>query len=411
MILFFCPFSYEACLDTHCPEIEEELPNECPRVPLLDLTPILDDPAPAPKAPRKTRHDNRKQFRNVCFTINENANPARAINLHERLLAAPQVKYSIFSLEKAPETEHMHFQGYMELKQSLLMNPILEILDDQHAFIQARSKFSTAKKASDYCEKSETHVMGPWKTGTLSTQGRRTDLEAVHQSIKDGKSLREIADLHFEAFASMGSNIIKCFNLLGKQRDRALKPSVWLFAGVPDCGKTFDARAALIEVHGTYYEKSSGTKWFENYCGELGVIFDDFGGSTLTCGFLKQLLDSGQWVVEVKGTYINWMAESIILTSNSLPDMWFPHKSQLDINAIYRRFSGVRIYYQRSTYEEIKRTDDPVWINGSHMHEAVQNAWHSFVEPVMMKGQIPGNSEFFNRPPSPHMGKGGEEDE
>lgn len=126
-----------------------------------------------------------------------------------------------------------------------------------------------------------------------------------------------------------------------------------LFIGDPGTGKTRDAQKLLEDLYGPkqVYTKTSGNKWFSFYEGEKGVILDEYSGSTLCFAQLLQLCDRGRHVVETKGVDANWLAETIIITSNFEPTTWYS-KPGLKLGALYRRFSAVRVYTGNDTFTE-----------------------------------------------------------
>ena len=62
-----------------------------------------------------------------------------------------------------------------------------------------RIHLETAQGTKDqnikYCSKEDTRIDGPWEFGDREThQGTRTDLNAVAEDVKAGKSLEDIAE-------------------------------------------------------------------------------------------------------------------------------------------------------------------------------------------------------------------------
>lgn len=103
----------------------------------------------------------------------------------------------------------------------------------------------------------------------------------------------------------------------------------------------------------TLYPKPNGHKWFDGYLGHKTALFDDFRGdaSGITYSFLLQLLDRYPLRVEVKGGMVEWVPETIIITSNDDPRYWYPMESNLA--PLFRRLTTVKIFSAANEYQEI----------------------------------------------------------
>lgn len=77
--------------------------------------------------------------------------------------------------------------------------------------------------------------------------------------------------------------------------------------------------------------------WFDGYNFEHVVLFDEMGPDALSIQRMKKLLDRYKEQVPVKGGFVAWCAEVVILTSNYPMMEWWPKASAADFSALARR--------------------------------------------------------------------------
>jgi len=116
----------------------------------------------------------------------------------------PHVTYAVFQKEIGNGTSGVpagtpHYQGYLELKKPLRITALVKILSGPH-YAKRRG---TREQARNYCMKDETRDMaaedhGPHEINQWSDkpgeQGKRTDLEAYAQLIRDGATNEQLSD-------------------------------------------------------------------------------------------------------------------------------------------------------------------------------------------------------------------------
>lgn len=120
------------------------------------------------------------RYRNICFTIN---NPT-GTEL-QTLRDWEKVGYYV-SGNEIGEKGTPHLQGYLEFTDKVSLSTIKQYIPRAH--IEQRR--GTQQQAIDYCKKD-----GDYTTyGTPKQQGARTDLESIYDRMKEGASIRTIAD-------------------------------------------------------------------------------------------------------------------------------------------------------------------------------------------------------------------------
>jgi hypothetical protein len=106
------------------------------------------------------------------------------------------MKYMVYQLEKCPTTGREHWQGYVEFRNPRTMESVKRALRLNGVHLEIRR--GTATEAAEYCKKEESRAQhaeaGPHEFGEQPQgQGHRSDLDAVVNLVKEGKSVEEIA--------------------------------------------------------------------------------------------------------------------------------------------------------------------------------------------------------------------------
>lgn len=139
--------------------------------------------------------------------IDEETKIKMIYNKLSQLLSDDKIfKYSIFQLEKCPETERLHFQGYFYFINARSFSACKKLLGS-NGFNSAHIENRKAEKiieAVDYCKKIDSRYMPDYMPNGLSfefgvipsldeiNQGKRTDLEAFIDRINDGANYDEL---------------------------------------------------------------------------------------------------------------------------------------------------------------------------------------------------------------------------
>lgn len=257
-----------------------------------------------------------------CFTLN---NP----ETNEIAWPAEKVRYAIWQRE-AGENGTPHLQGYMEFKRGQRMSALKKILPRAHL----EPRRGTREQAKAYASKEDTRVEGPWEFGKFDTeQGARTDLETVAAMVKDGETLRKIAEEQPVEYIKYNRGISALKAQLSLPR--TWKTKVIVRWGEPGSGKT-------RWVYDTYKVEEVFVKppgdWYDGYDGQEVVLIDDFYGNMKYAELLR-VLDRYPMMVPVKGGFVNWAPKVIIITSNNHPEGWYENIA--DKRALLRRIEEI----------------------------------------------------------------------
>lgn len=240
-------------------------------------------------------------------------------------------RYIVWGYEIAPTTGTPHLQGYCAAPHPRTLEAHKRYLPDRVHVEIARAPES---KNREYCIKSgqfEEH-------GRLAQPGFRSDLhEAVGSLLAaEDNPIQTVAELHPTVFVKYGRGLrdLACTLRLGQKRDwRTKLIVVW---GYPGTGKSFGSRQAAEELVGRdeIYDKTRG-EWWDGYVDHKAVIIDDFYG-WLKYDELLKIADRYPYRVPVKGSFANFVANYIFITSNSHPRDWY-HFNGFNWNALRRR--------------------------------------------------------------------------
>lgn len=246
-----------------------------------------------------------KRFRNVCFTSFSDDIPE-----YDRDV----MTYMVFQQELSPETKRLHWQGYVEFSKQVGLKYIKEALGECH--IEPRR--GTAKQAAEYCKKQESRVQGPFEHGTISSPGRRSDMEEIHQMVKEHKSIREIYDSFPSQAVRYGRGIRDLQAVLHPPVVRP-RPQIYILVGPPGSGKS---RWAATNFPDAYWAKDTPQAWFDGYDGQDTVIFDEFDAN-IPRTVMLQILDYVPLRMPIKGGYVTLNANKFVFTSNRPVDQWY----------------------------------------------------------------------------------------
>ncbi len=260
--------------------------------------------------------------RNMCFTLNAD-DPEPLLLLDPS--SWPHCKFCVYQREVGT---HEHFQGYMEFDEKLSYVQVHTYEGMARAALFARR--GTAKQAAQYCRKTdETYVEGPWEYGEQSHQGMRQDLLDVYSDIKQGSSLKRIADDHPVEFIKYPGGIAKMTHLLSTKRGDFETTVCFVFFGAGGSGKSTTARRLARYLSGdkdTYVvpeEKGSGLYWDGYNQGDVCII-DEFKGSRMKPTMFNMLIDAGPCQVPVHGGTMEFNSLYVIITTNVHPQLWWP---------------------------------------------------------------------------------------
>lgn len=267
----------------------------------------------------------------VCFTINNYTDDD--ILCCELLSEDNNVSYLVYGFEVG-DNGTPHIQGYVEFTRRFTFDQIARMYLPR-AHLEKRRKSAT--EASEYCMKEGNFI----EFGTISNPnpGKRTDLEALHETLSSRASLEHVSDNHFAEFLRYERRI-RTYRLLHSE-PRSWVTEVHVHWGDTGMGKTRyvwdNNEHSKIYVH-------PGGPWFDGYDSHEIVLFDDYSGSCFPLPYFLKLMDRYPMRVPVKGGFVNFSPRKIFITSNLDPEQWYSKAHPEHIAAMFRRFTDVKHY-------------------------------------------------------------------
>lgn len=169
-------------------------------------------------------------------------------------------------------------------------------------------------------------------------QGARSDLEAVHESIKKAKTMRQVANDHPVEFMKYPNGIAK-LHAFNEER-RTKKPAVtWLY-GDTSTGKTSSVfkRHPDIEI----WTAPSDFKFWNGYEQQEVILIDDFREERLAFDELLRVLDAYPMTVNVKNGHRELNSPFIYITSIVEPrHVYTKLKASEPIEQLMRRIDNI----------------------------------------------------------------------
>lgn len=267
------------------------------------------------------------QYRNVCFTLN-NYTQEEYTNI-----IGMTCRYMVVGKEVG-ESGTPHLQGYIEFAGSVRFSTLKRNMPRAHI----ERRYGTALQASNYCKKDGDFT----EVGSLSQQGKRSDLDDVVEMVEAGASTAEIAEVFPKSYVMYGTGIERL--RAARYTDRVEAPCVTWLWGTTGTGKTRTA----TESHASYYIKD-GTMWWNGYEQQEAIIIDDFDGAWPFRDLLR-LLDRYPYQGQFKGGYIKVNSPFIYITCEHEPSHYWKDN---ELAQVERRLTTVTCLSPRRGAAEV----------------------------------------------------------
>lgn len=262
------------------------------------------------------------------------------------------IKYMVYGKEVG-ESGTPHLQGYVHFT-SKVVRPV--------KWFKGRAHWEVAKasgqKNYEYCTKDGDFV----EFGTLTTQGKRTDLQRTRDLMDEGLTNAEIIRESTSWQAVNG--VAKLRLALIEPRGHDEKPEVYWFWGSTGTGKTLTAKK-MCDYDYDVVEWNNG--FLNGYTGKKNVLFDDFRGG-IPFNKLLTMLDYGKCIVNVKGGESFFGAMRIFFTSSKSPEDCYNLEDDR-IDQLIRRIDETRWFDSRASGPEVGGNTGPEPDDPRHRNE------------------------------------------
>jgi len=270
--------------------------------------------------------------RNYVFTLN-NYTDIEELSLRS-LSDNDHVRYVVFGREKG-QAGTPHLQGYIEFSTPRSLSAAKAFPGLARAHFAVRR--GTSRQASDYCKKDGDFC----EYGTLSVQGKRTDISTV-RSVALAGGMREVVlgDFNYQDIRIAE----KVLSYAEPGRDSDAITRVYVFYGEAGSGKSLKAMTEAFAEFGEekVYIKKEGSKWWDGYDAHPCVILDDFRSSWWSLTYMLGVMDRYAFRVEFKGGMRQLRAKCIYITCISAPSDWYAHASGEPEQQVTRRIAAVQ---------------------------------------------------------------------
>lgn len=312
----------------------------------------------------------RWRARNWCFTLN---NPTSEL-IADDVARWSHVNQAAWQLEMG-EQGTPHYQGYVTFTEPMRLGAV-RALDETTEEMHWEPRWRSHNQCLAYVTK-EDRLEGPFfypdrvsvmgvegdrglgrgRGGPRGGQGHRTDLQAVADALHAGVKIREIAVDFTTIFIKHANGISRAAPLIQRAVRNADRIDSVLYLGITRTGKSYRLRQECPPGDEWYWHKKG--KWFDDYEGQPGIVFDEFRDSWMPYEDFLRLVDGGPLMVEVKRDFVQILATKFRFSSNVHPEDWWPGAKQVQDEkargvpwkqqTLARRFT--RIEYMNEQYD------------------------------------------------------------
>lgn len=294
------------------------------------------------------------------------------------------VTYHVFQIEQA-KSGTCHFQGYIIFDARKRFETVKKLFKEQldaRPHLESRLKTSTPAAAAAYCKdpnkRHPQHTAFLFEKGAIPDnlapgQGARTDLLAIRDAIRSGRSPAALLDddQFFPTVLRLWKNFDRLHTITQQGRCAGSRraPAVLALFGQSRCGKS-DVLTRLPNREQYFYLPvgSSGTLWFNEYdpAVHTTLVINEFHGSMLPCGEFLRFFDGTPLTVNTKGGQVPFLFKKIIITANAHPKQWYnfflpdgvtpnPEGPRHPYDALWLRLQCVFEYIKKDDYALTQR--------------------------------------------------------
>lgn len=223
------------------------------------------------------------------------------------------IKYMCISSEDHNQTEGKHIHCYVEFERAFqTRDERCFDVGTYHPNIEVVTKtphktVAYVMKDGDYIEyREENRPVCPFNKMTKREKNEWFKTHDILEAVNEGA-------ISLLSLRSLQQNI-NIYNDLARKKDVRLKLTVKWYYGETGTGKTRTAIEECLKEYGDYWKWNGTFQWFDGYNAHKAVIIDDFRRQDVKFNFMLQLFDIYPMKVPIKGGFVDWVPELIIVT-------------------------------------------------------------------------------------------------
>ncbi len=236
-----------------------------------------------------------------------------------------ECKYIVFQQETGAAREggvkRDHLQGYVMFNAQKTMTAAQAALGVACHMEVRQRKIS---EAANYCKKDDTRRAGC----SFFEKGEQPMDQGQKRTLRDAcvlaaaEGAKRVALEMPEEYVKYHAGLGKLANIAAEDRIPANRDvNVICVVGDPGCGKSWFAEH-YDTADNTYPMGDSDPVWVDGYWGQRTIVIEEMA-ALMPFGFLKRLLDGYRVNMPTKGGFIWGEFDTVILTSNEMPDRWY----------------------------------------------------------------------------------------
>jgi len=249
----------------------------------------------------------------------------------EEMVLPPRtlLEYACYQREKCPSSGKLHWQFFVVFTTKRRFKGAKSLLGDKVHLELCKCP----EKGRLYCMKEETRESAPIEIGHFGSPECMVD-------ILRKRSICEVLKEQPQLWRSVRQMQVVQDLLMEK---RTNQPKCILLTGVTGSGKSKIA-SLIAQFVGSSYFKPPG-KWWDHYLQQELVVIDEFRGQeTMIVQEFLTLVNHLPYIVERKGSSVQFASDWIFLTSNLSVEDMYKHVDILTLNAIKRRVTVLHVY-------------------------------------------------------------------
>lgn len=278
-------------------------------------------------------------MRHWCWTLNNYTVEHRE---HIANTVAPAAEFLVYQPERG-EQGTPHLQGFVSFENARTFAGVQRLFGPCGVHLERMR--GTIGQAVAYCRKEDTRdadagfgVVSFGREPDGPGQGSRTDLDAIGKRLREGETVKAIAEDYPGDFIRYHRGFIAYANLFAPVRNA--KSRVHWFYGTTGTGKSHAARERAPDA----YWKSAAHTWWDGYDGRSDVVIDDYRTSFCKFSYLLNLFDEYQFQVEIKGGTINFAARNIYVTAPQHPRKMWVSRTDEALAQLMRRIEVIELF-------------------------------------------------------------------